>query len=96
MKFDRRIMKCFIIAFAVILLFSFVFISFAPHSHEGCESECNACVMQDHYRNIFNTVMLCVLLCASVAKGFGIRDILNNILLSFTNTPVELKVKLSN
>ena len=82
----------------ICILFVILYASavFLPHDHHGCDSECIACAVAGKWEILISGMVLCALLC-----GFDLFDKVfttagHDHIAQTENTPVKLRVKLSN
>ena len=80
----------------ILLVILYASAVFLPHDHQGCDSECVACAVIEKWETLISGMAICALLC-----GFDLYDkVLTTIghdhIAQTENTPVKLRVKLSN
>ena len=83
-----------LICVALIVLYASAV--FLPHDHEDCDSECVACVVIERIEKLISGLTVCALLTGLILsdRAFAIAEICGIKILK--NTPVKLRVKLSN
>lgn len=92
----KHLLNSIIALFCVMLILLYASAVFLPHDHNGCDSECVACTVIETSKKLLVCLLICVLLTnvGLFEKIFWAVGI-DNILL-IKNTPVKLRVKLSN
>ena len=92
----KHLMKNAVALFCIMLILLYASAVFLPHDHNGCDSECVACAVIETSKKILTCLIICVLL-----TNIGLFDKLflaigiDKIIL-IKNTPVKLRVKLSD
>lgn len=88
--------KSVIALFCILLILLYASAVFLPHDHNGCESECVVCAVIETSKKMFACFLICVLLMNVdlFEKQFLSVEIDKTLLIK--NTPVKLRVKLSN
>ena len=89
-------LKRIVALFCIILIVLYASAVFLPHDHNGCESECVACVAIETIEKLFLFFAACALLTGilPIDRVFLVAGICGNSILK--NTPVKLRDKLSN
>ena len=83
-----------LICVALIVLYASAV--FLPHDHNGCDSECVACTVIETSKKLLACLLICVLLTnVGLFEKIFLAAGIDKILL-IKNTPVKLRVKLSN
>lgn len=92
----KHLMKNAVALFCIMLILLYASAVFLPHDHNGCDSECVACAVIETSKKILTCLIICVLLTniGLFDKLFLAVDIDKTI--PIKNTPVKLRVKLSN
>ena len=91
--------KCFKIAVALLtalLILSYLFLIFLPHSHECAKADCSVCDIIDATDGMLIAISLSALFCQFTKISFIIFNACSYILSVRNATPVGLKVKLSD
>jgi hypothetical protein len=89
-------MKSAVAIFCVMLILLYASAVFLPHDHNGCDSECVACTVIETSKKLLACLLICVLLTnVGLFEKIFLAAGIDKILL-IKNTPVKLRVKLSN
>ncbi len=88
--------KSVIALFCIMFILLYASAVFLPHDHSGCDNECAACTAIESCKKLFAGLAVCVLVAGFIPldQAFTIAAIHGCIILK--NTPVKLRVKLSD
>jgi len=92
----KHLLNRIVALFCVMLILLYASAVFLPHDHNGCDSECVVCTVIETSKKWFACLLICVLLTnISLFEKLFLAVEIDKILL-IKNTPVKLRVKLSN
>ena len=91
-----HLLKSVVAIFCIMLILLYASAVFLPHDHSGCDNECAACTVIETCKKLFAGLAVCALAAGIIPldRVFTIAAIHGCIILK--NTPVKLRVKLSN
>ena len=94
-KFNK-LLKTLLTAIFIILLLAYVFVSFCAHGHECVGTDCAICEVIEAYRNILARIALSTAIYQLAKMCFVILSTCIRTIPIRYESPVGLKVKLSD
>ena len=93
---QRNASKRCMAVLGVLMILTYAFFSCLPHSHECMGADCATCLMAEHSRDLLAGTSLTVASCLLLPIVYTVLCKHDGVLSVPQETPVVLKVKLSN
>ena len=92
----NRLLMRVVVMLCILFVILYASAVFLPHDHDSCDSECIACTIIEKWEVLVSGMMMCALMFGFdlFDKVFTSADL--NKIVQTKNTPVKLRVKLSN
>ena len=92
----KHMIKSIVAIFCIALVLLYASAVFLPHDHNGCDSECVACLAIETIEKLFAACAACGMLSGIIPfdRIIAVAGVCGNSIIK--NTPVKLRDKLSN